>query len=149
MNLQHQINDEIKAAMKSGNKLRLETLRSIRAGIIEFEKSGAGREMTNDDGQKILSTAAKRRKDAAEQFQAAGRADLAEKELAELAIIQEFLPQQVSDAQLETELRQLMEIHGVNQAAQFGKLMGVAIKHFQGTADGSRIQAIAKTLLES
>ena len=77
MTLTENIVEQIKSAMKSGDKVRLETLRSLRAGILEFEKSGIGREMTSDDEFKILNSAAKKRKDSIEQFDAAGYTDRA------------------------------------------------------------------------
>ena len=80
MNLKEKINQDLKEAMKSGDKLKLETIRSIRALILEFEKSGAGREINQDDEVKMLSTAVKKRKDSIEQFRNAGREELALKE---------------------------------------------------------------------
>ena len=77
MNLKEKINQDLKEAMKSGDKLKLETIRSIRALILEFEKSGAGREINQDDEVKMLSTAVKKRKDSIEQFRNAGREELA------------------------------------------------------------------------
>lgn len=147
MNLTEKINDQIKTAMKAGEKLRLETLRSLRAGIIEFEKSGAGRDIAPDDEMKILNQAAKRRKDAAEQYTNANRPELAEKELAELKIIQEFLPAQMSEEELTVALTQIIEQTGAKSAAEMGKVMGAAMKTLKGRADGNQIQTIAKQLL--
>lgn len=141
------INAGIKEAMKSGDKLRLETLRSLRAGILEFEKSGAGREIGEADIQKILLTAVKKRKDAAEQYDNVGRTELADKERAELTIIQEFLPKQMTEDEIRVRLQEIISEVGAQSAQDFGKVMGTATKEMRGKADGSTIQRIAKELL--
>lgn len=137
----------MKTAMKSGDKLRLETLRSLRALILEFEKSGAGRAMTEEDEQKMLLTASKKRKDAIEQFRNAGRTEAADKEAAELAIIQEFLPKQMNEAEVETAVKAIIESTGAKTPQEVGKVMGAAMKELRGKADGNLVQAVAKRLL--
>ena len=141
------INEQLKAAMKAGDKVRLETLRSIRAGILEFEKSGAGRDMTPDDELKILNSGAKKRRDAIEQYETHGRTEAAAQERAELAIIQEFLPAQMSEAEVEAALRDIIAQVGATQPGDVGKVMGAAMKTLKGKADGSLIQIIAKRML--
>ncbi len=147
MSLTVTINEQMKGAMKSGDKIRLETLRSLRALILEFEKSGTGRNMNAEDEQKILLSAAKKRKDAIEQFRAVGREEAAAKEEAELAIIQEFLPQQMTESEIETAVRTIIEQVGAKDAKEVGKVMGVAMKELRGKADGTMVQVIAKKLL--
>ncbi|CAN5431692.1 GatB/YqeY domain-containing protein [soil metagenome] len=147
MNLTTTINDHIKEAMKAGDKLRLETLRSLRAGILEFEKSGVDREMTTDDEFKILNSAAKKRKDAIELFDANNRADAAEKERQELAIIMTYLPAQLSEDDVRAEITAIVASVGASTSADFGKVMGAATKSLKGRADGAMIQRIAKQLL--
>lgn len=147
MNLTETITEQLKQAMKSGDKLRLETLRSLRAGILEFEKSGTGREMTADDEFKILNSAAKKRKDAIEQYEAVSRNDAAEQERAELQIIMEFLPAQLSREEIEAAVAEIAEQIGASQPGDFGKLMGAATKALKGKADGGVIQQVAKALL--
>ena len=147
MSLTETINEQLKTAMKSGDKLRLETLRSLRAGILEFEKSGVDRAMTPDDEFKILNSAAKKRKDAIEQYEAVGRTDAAEQERAELAIIMEFLPEQMSREEIEAAVADLARQIGASQQSDFGKLMGAATKALKGKADGGAIQQAAKALL--
>lgn len=147
MNLTETITEQLKQAMKSGDKLRLETLRSLRAGILEFEKSGTGREMTSDDEFKILNSAAKKRKDAIEQYEAVSRNDAAEQERAELQIIMEFLPAQLSREEIEAAVAEIAEQIGASQPGDFGKLMGAATKALKGKADGGVIQQVAKALL--
>jgi uncharacterized protein YqeY len=147
MSLSDTLASQMKSAMLAGNQLRLDTLRSIRALILEFEKSGAGREMTSDDEIRLLTTAAKKRRDAIEAYTAAGRPDVAEKESQELAIIKEFLPQQLSENEVRAELLALIESLGVTSPSDLGKLMGASMKQLKGKADGNVIQRIAKELL--
>ncbi len=141
------ITEQMKAAMKSGDKLRLETVRSIRALILEFEKSGVGRAMTEEDEQKLLLSAAKKRKDSVEQYRAANREDLASKEEAELAIIQEFLPKQMDESEVEAAVKVIIEQVGAKTPQEVGKVMGAAMKELRGKADGTLVQAVAKRLL--
>jgi uncharacterized protein len=147
MALSATITEQMKTAMKSGEKVRLETLRSLRALILEFEKSGAGREMTPDDEQKLLLTAAKKRKDAIEQYRNVGRADAAALEEAELAIIQEFLPEQLSEAEVEAAVKAIVAQTGASTPQDLGKVMGAAMKELRGKADGTLVQTIVKRLL--
>ncbi len=147
MALTDTINEQIKSAMKAGDKVRLETLRSLRAGILEFEKSGVDRAMTPDDEFKILNSAAKRRKDAIEQYEGVGRTDAAAQERAELAIIMEFLPAQLTEAELREAITRIIATLGASGPADFGKVMGAATKELKGKADGSAIQALVKQLL--
>jgi len=147
MSLTDAINEQIKTAMKAGDKIRLETLRSIRAGILEFEKSGLDRPMTDEDAFKIVNSAAKKRKDAIEQFDAAGRTEAAEKERQELSIIMEFLPAQMSEQEVRAAVAAIISDLGASQPSDFGKVMGLATKQLKGKTDGSLIQSIAKQLL--
>lgn len=141
------INDQIKTAMKAGDKLRLEVLRSLRAGILEFEKSGVDRAMTPDDEFKIINAAAKKRKDAIEQYTTAGRPEAAAKEQAELDIIMEFLPAQMSADDVKAEIARIIAEVGATGPGDFGKVMGAAMKTLKGKADGNLIQSAAKDLL--
>jgi len=147
MTLSENIVDQIKTAMKAGDKVRLETLRSLRALILEFEKSGVDREMTSDDEFKILNSSAKKRKDAIEQYVAVGRTDTANAERAELAIIMEFLPAQLTDVEVQLEVMAIAASINATQPSDFGKLMGAATKALKGKADGTLIQSVAKRIL--
>ncbi|ROL62355.1 GatB/YqeY domain-containing protein [Bacteroidetes/Chlorobi group bacterium ChocPot_Mid] len=149
MTFEEKINEELKLATKSGDKVRLETIRSIRAAIIEFKKSGIGRDMNTDDELKILGNQAKKRKDAIEMFEKGNRFDLVEKEKAELAIIEEFLPKQLSDNEIMNICKKIVNDSGVTHVKDFGKVMGLAMKELKGKADGSKVQAILKSLLSS
>ncbi len=147
MNLNEKINQQLKDAMKSGDKLRLETIRSIRALILEFEKSGSGKEMTPDDEIKLLTTSAKKRKESIEQFQNAGRVELAEKEMKELKIIEEFLPKQLSNEEVADEIKKIALEIGAKSKEDFPKLMPAAVKSLKGRADGKIIKEIVEKLL--
>ena len=123
MNLSEKINQDLKDAMKSGNKTRLTVVRSIRALILEFEKSGADKELTPEDEIKMLSTAAKKRKDSIEQFRNAGRNDLAENEEAELKILMDYLPKQMDEEEIKNEVKRLAKEIGAKSKEDFPKLM--------------------------
>lgn len=141
------INEQLKASMVGGDKLRTETLRSVRAGIIEFEKSGSGKAMGEADFLKIVSTAVKKRKDAIAQYEEVGRTELADKEKAELAILMEFMPQQMSEEEVENEIKKVIAETGAAGAGDFAKVIGGAMKVLKGKADGALIQATVKRLL--
>ncbi|HRI46729.1 MAG TPA: GatB/YqeY domain-containing protein [Ignavibacteriaceae bacterium] len=147
MSLKDKINEEIKSAMKSGDKLRLETIRSIRALILEFEKSGLNKELTPEEELKMISSSVKKRKDAIEQFTNAGRTDLAQKEEAELAILMEFMPKQMSEAEVIEIVKKIAVDLGVSGKQDFGKLMPVVIKELKGKADGKIIKSIVENVL--
>ncbi len=147
MSLKDKINEDLKAAMKSGEKLRLETIRSIRALILEFEKSGSGRDITPDDEIKMLSTAAKKRKDAIEQYRNANRPELAEKEEAELKIIMEYLPKQFSENEVEEIVRKIAAEVDAKEKKDFGKLMPLVVKELKGKAEGKLIKTIVEKVL--
>jgi len=144
MDFTGQINDEIKKAMLGGDKLRLETLRSVRAGIIEFEKNGSGKDLGAEDFLKIISGNVKKRKDAIEQFRAAGRTELMIKEEAELAILMEFMPAQLSEADVEQTVASIAASIAAQGACDFKTLMPAVMKELKGKADGAIIQAAVK-----
>lgn len=147
MNFTDTITDQLKAAMKNGDKLRLETLRSLRAAILEFEKSGIDRAMTNDDVTSLLLQAAKKRKDAIDQFRSAGREEAAVKEEQELQIINEFLPKQLTREELAERLKEIAQQVGATQKTDFAKVMGVAMKELRGLADGAVIRQMVTDML--
>lgn len=149
MNFEQLINDDLKEAMKSGDKLKLETLRSLRASVIEFNKNGTGKELAEEDAQKILLQASKKRKDAIEMYKQAGRQDLLEKEEAELAIIASYLPQQLTEDQVIDVLKGLIANIGAEGPKDMGKVMGLAMKELRGKADGTLVQQCLKLLLQA
>ncbi len=147
MKLKDKINEDLKTALKEKDKIRLETIRSIRALILEFEKSGKNKELSPEDEINLLSTAAKKRKEAIEQYKNAGRTDLAEKEEAELKIIQSYLPEQLSKEELEVKIKELANEIGAKDKTDFPKLMPQAIKKFKGQSDGKTIKEIVEKIL--
>ena len=147
MSLKDKISSDLKDAMRSGDKLRLSTIRSLRALILNFEKSGVGREQPPDEELALLTSAAKKRKESIEQFNNAGRNELAEKEEAELKIINEYLPKPLSDEELFTEISSLAKEIGAVEKSDFRKLMPLAAKNLKGRADGKKIKEIVEKIL--
>jgi uncharacterized protein len=145
---QEQISKDINSAMKAGDKLRTETLRMIRAQIIEFNKRGLNREITPDEELSILTSAAKKRKEAIEEFSKAGRTEMAEKEQSELNIIQEYLPKQLTKEEIYEIVKKIVADSGATSQKDFGKVMPLTMKELKGKADGKLIQDIVKELLE-
>lgn len=148
MNLKDRINQDLKDAMKSGDKIRLSVVRSIRALILEFEKSGAAKELTPDDELKMLTTASKKRKDSIEQFRNAGRTELADTEEAELKILMDYLPKQMDETEIKTEIIRLANEIGAKSKADFPKLMPLVMKELKGKADGKIVKSLVESYLE-
>lgn len=149
MSLKEKINNDLKDAMKSGDKTRLTVVRSIRALILEFEKSGIGKELTPEDELKMLTTAAKKRKDSIEQFRNASRNDLADVEEAELKILMDYLPKQMTEEEVKNEIVRLASEIGAKTKEDFPKLMPLAMKELKGKADGKVVKLIVENLLAS
>lgn len=147
MSLKDKINNDLKDAMKSKDKIRLETIRSIRALILEHEKSGKEKELTTEGEINLLSGAAKKRKESIEQYKNAGRTDLAEKEERELQILQEYLPKQLSAEEVLEEVKKLAEEIGASSKADFPKLMPKAIQKLKGQADGKTVKESVEKVL--
>jgi len=147
MSLETIINDEMKKAMKAGEKERLLVIRSIRAEIIKFAKTGSDEAMTEEKEKAILMTAAKKRRDAIKMYEDNNRQEAADKEKAELEIIKEFLPAQLSDEEVKAAVKALAEKIGAKDAKDFGKLMGMAMKEMKGKTDGSKVQQYVKEIL--
>ena len=148
MALLEKISDDMKSAMKSGKKLRLETLRMIRAGLLEkqVEKRPSGG-MTGEDEVAVLVAAAKKRKEAVTIYREKGREDLARTEEEELGIIQEYLPKQLSAAEIEELVKKAVSASGAATAKDFGKVMPIVMKELKGKADGKLVQEIVKRTL--
>ncbi|HEY9761826.1 MAG TPA: GatB/YqeY domain-containing protein [Trichocoleus sp.] len=150
MSLKDRISEDIKAAMKSKDKVRLETVRSIKKVILEKETSvrPSGQDtLTEEQELEVLTQLAKQRRDAIEQYKKAGREDLAENETQELVIIEEYLPAQLSDAEVEAVIDGLIAKVGATSAKDMGKVMGPAMKELKGKADGAKVQALVKAKL--
>ena len=150
MKLKDKISEDLKAALKSGDKTRLLTIRSIRALILEFEKSGIDKEMTEEDELKLLNSAAKKRKDSIEQYRKGNREDLAKSEEEELKIIMNYLPEQMNNDEIKKKVEEIAGNIGAESKKDFGKLMSATMKELKGKADGKIVrETVEKVLSES
>ena len=147
MTLSQKISEDMKLAMKSGDKLRLETLRSIRAQMIELTKRGTGSEITPDEEISALLAAAKKRKEAIDLYRQAGREELARQEEQELEIINTYLPKQMSKEEAETVIGGIVSQSGASSMKDIGKVMPLAMKELKGKIDGKSVQEIVKRKL--
>ena len=148
MALKTVIDAQIKAAMLARDQVRLMALRDIKKVIlIEETKEGKTGELTSDEELKLLTKAAKQRKDSADIYRQQNRPDLLDKELAELVIIEEFLPKQLTEEEIKVKLQEIIARVGASAPSDMGKVMGVASKELAGLADGKVISAIVKSLL--
>jgi len=149
MSLKLTIENGIKDAMRAKDADRLRALRAIKSLILLEETSGSSADGLSADAEmKILMKAAKQRRDSLEVYVSQNRPDLAEKEQAELAIIEEFLPKQLSDAELTAKISEIIASVGASSPADMGKVMGVASKQLAGLADGKAISAKVSELLK-
>lgn len=138
----------MKDAMKSKNEAVLRSLRAIKAEIIKAKTDpGAGGEINEATEQKFLQKMMKQRKDSLEIFTQQGREDLAAKEREEIAVIERFLPKQLSEAEIKTAVAAIIAQTGASSVADLGKVMGAASKQLAGIADGKTISSIVKELL--
>ncbi|GAB6119793.1 GatB/YqeY domain-containing protein [Dysgonomonas termitidis] len=148
MNLFDQVSEGIKDAMRAKDKIRLEALRGIKKEFIEAKTAkGANDELTDETAIQILQKMAKQRRDSAAIYTTQNRADLAENELAELAVIETFLPKQLSQDELDTKISEIIAQVGATSPADMGKVMGVATKALAGVAAGKAISETVKKLL--
>lgn len=148
MTLFEQINKDIPAAMKAKDKVRLETLRNIKKYFIEAQTApGAAEVLSDDNALKILSKLAKQGCDTAALYTEQGRPDLASEELAQVAVIEEYLPQPLSAEELEAEVKNIISEVGATGPKDMGKVMGVASKKLAGRADGKAISELVKKIL--
>ena len=148
MSLQTKVMEALKEAMKAKDTVALESLRAIKSAILLAKtEAGATEELSEADELKLLQKLVKQRKDSAALYTQQGRNDLAEPELAQMAVIEKFLPAQLSEAEVETALRGIINQVGAATPKDMGKVMGVATKQLAGKADGKLISEIVKRLL--
>jgi len=150
MSLKDSITKDIQAAMKSKDKVRLETLRSIKKVLLEKEVSVrplGQTDLTELQETEVLVQVAKQRRDSIEQYQNAKRNDLAQQEAQELAIVEEFLPQQLSDDEVAQAIDSIIAQVGATSAKDMGKVMGPAMQQLKGKADGKKVQEFVKSKL--
>ena len=142
------LTEEMKNAMRSKDSVRLESLRAIKSAVLLAQTSGGDSgELTDEDAIKLLQRLVKQRKDSAAIFRDQNRTDLAEPEEAQAAIIEGFLPAQMSDDELESTIGSIIEISGASGMKDMGKVMGIASKQLAGKADGKRIADTVKKKL--
>ncbi|NDI99394.1 GatB/YqeY domain-containing protein [Flavobacterium sp. LaA7.5] len=148
MSLQTDIMTAMKDAMRAKDTVALEALRAIKSGILLAQtESGAKEEISEEEEIKLLQKLVKQRKDSAAIYVEQGREDLAEPELAQAAVIEKFLPEQLSEAEVEAIVKKIIADNGFSGMADMGKVMGIASKELAGKADGKTISTVVKKAL--
>lgn len=148
MNLFDKISEDIKTAMKARDKVRLETLRNIKKVFLEAKTApGADDTLEDADALKIIQKLAKQGKETAKTYEDNGRNDLAEAEKQQVAVLEEYLPQQLSEAEVEQRIQAIIQETGASSMKDMGRVMGVATKQLAGIADGRLVSEVVKRLL--
>lgn len=148
MNLEQKIMTELKTAMLAKDEAGLRSLRAIKAAILLVKTAVGGKgELKEEDETRLLQKLIKQRKDSLDIFQQQNRPDLAQKEQEEIAVIEKFLPKQLSAQELKEALIKIITQSGASSSADLGKVMAIATKQFAGKADGKTVSALAKELL--
>jgi uncharacterized protein YqeY len=147
MSLQKEVMEKMKEAMKSKDTTALEALRALKSAFLLANTSGSGVELTESDEIKIVQKLVKQRKDSAAIFNEQGRDDLAEPELAQSAVLEKFLPAQMSEEEITAVIEKIIADTGASGMKDMGKVMGIASKQLAGKADGKTISGIVKSSL--
>ncbi|CAG5005529.1 putative protein YqeY [Dyadobacter sp. CECT 9275] len=148
MSLKSQVEAGIKDAMRAKDQDTLRALRAIKSLILlEETKGGTTGELSADDELKLLTKAAKQRRESADIYKTQNRPDLLEKEEAELAVIEQFLPKQLTEEEVKTKLQEIITRLGASGPSDMGKVMGVATKELAGKTEGKLISTLVKSLL--
>lgn len=148
MEMFDRISNDIKEAMKAKDKVALATLRNIKKVLLEAKTApGAGDTVSDEAALKIIRKLVKQGRESAELYQSQGRSDLAEDELAQVAVMEKYLPAQMSEEEIETAVKAIIEQLGATTPQEMGKVMGVATKQLAGKADGRAISSIVKKIL--
>ncbi|MBA3663087.1 MAG: GatB/YqeY domain-containing protein [Bacteroidetes bacterium] len=145
MNIEEKINGEIKTAMLAKDAKRLEALRAIKSVVLLLKTSPEG--LTEDSANKAIQKEVKKRKESAEIYKSQNRPDLEEVELSQAAVMEEYLPKQMSEEEVKTELQKIITSVGASGPGDLGKVMGAASKALAGKADNKMVSAIVKQLL--
>ncbi len=150
MSLKTQILEDLKMAMKAGDTMKRDTLRMFDSMIknVEIEKQQREDGLSDEEVQEVATRAVKQRRDAIEQYKAGGRADLVEKEQAEIEVLMNYLPAQMSEAEATTEVEKIIANLGVTSKADIGKVMGAAMGQLKGKVDGTLIRKIVEEKLQ-
>ncbi|AOF49083.1 GatB/YqeY domain-containing protein [Tetragenococcus halophilus] len=146
MTLLTKLNDDMKAAMKGKDKKSLQVIRMLKASL-QNEKINLGRDLTDEEELAIISREMKQRRDSLAEFEKVGRDDLAEKTKSEIAIVERYLPAQLTEDEIFQIVSQAIEQTGASSPKEFGKVMGVVMPKVKGKADGNQVNAIVKELL--
>tara|TARA_B100000427_G_scaffold325393_1_gene332160 strand:- start:629 stop:1078 length:450 start_codon:yes stop_codon:yes gene_type:complete len=148
MSLENKIMVAMKESMKSKDQTSLRSLRAIKSAIIIHKtQKGSSDEISNEDELKILQKLVKQRKDSADIYQNQGRMDLAQPEIDEIKVIEQFLPEAMSENEIESEVKRVIDETGAEGMKDMGKVMGIVTKKLMGKADGKTISAIVKNSL--
>lgn len=147
MGLQQKVMEQMKAAMKAKDAVALESLRAIKSALLMAQTSGTEKELTEDDEIQLVQKLVKQRKDSATIFAEQGREDLAEPELAQIAVLEKFLPEQLTEEEIEKVVVRTIDATGASGMKNMGKVMGMVSKELAGQADGKTISAIVKQKL--
>lgn len=147
MSIKQSILDDLKTAMKNKDKDRLRVLRSLKAKILEkeiSERKGGESDITDDQVIEVLMKASKQRKESIEQFEEGGRSELADQERQELKVIEEFLPDMMSEEEVRAAVREQIDKLGASSMDDMGRVMGVMMGQLKGKAEGSLVSRIVK-----
>lgn len=146
MSLKEKILSDLKDSLKSGDNLRRDVLRLLFGAIknVEIEKMKKEEGLDDQEVLEVLKKAVKQRKDSIEQYEKGGRSDLSDKEKKELEIILAYLPQQMSEEKVREQIKVVISETGASSAKDFGKVMGMAMKKFEGQADGDAVKKIVE-----
>lgn len=147
MSLLTTLNDDIKTAMKAKDKETLAVLRMLKTAI-QNDQIKAGRELNGEEELTVLSREMKQRKDSLSEFEKAGRYDLVEKVKVEIAIVEKYMPQQLTEEEIRQLVQEVMTQTGATSPKDFGKVMGAMMPKVKGKADGNQVNAIVKELLQ-
>ena len=148
MTLFEQISEDIKAAMKARDRVRLDTLRNIKKVFLEAKTApGANDTLDDADALKIIQKLAKQGRESAATFAQQNRQDLADNELAQVAVIESYLPKQLDEAEIEAQVQEIIAATGASGMKDMGKVMGIASKQMAGKADGRAISSVVRRLL--
>lgn len=148
MNLNDQLNEELKDAMRGGDKLKAQTIRSLKSAI-KYAEIEAGQTLEGDALVGVVVKQAKQRRDAITEFEKAGRDDLVQNEAAELAILEKYLPAQLSEAEIEAKIKAIITELGVTDQKGMGQVMSRAMAELKGQADGKVVNQVTRKLLSS
>ena len=147
MSIQKQVMDQMKVAMKSKDKVALESLRALKSAFLLANTSGSGVDLNEDDELKIVQKLVKQRKDSAAIFDEQSRSDLSEPEKAQAKVLEQFLPKQMGEEELKDVIAEIVSKTGASSMKDMGKVMGMASKQLAGKADGKAISTAVKKLL--